>query len=55
MGSQASVVAPQHALDPQQVAVPAPSLTRKAAWPYFSFTADLRLGSMLIFSPNKIY
>src|ERR1700694_1874476 len=45
MGSHASVVAPQQALELQHGAAVAPSLTRSAAWPYFSFTADLRVES----------
>jgi hypothetical protein len=45
MGSQASVVAPQQALEAQQDALVVPSLTRSAAWPYFSFTLDLRAES----------
>jgi hypothetical protein len=39
------MVVPQQALDPQHDAAVAPSLARSAAWPYFSFTVDLRVES----------
>jgi hypothetical protein len=48
IGSHASVVVPQHALEPQHAADVAPSATRSAAWPYFSFTLDLRVDSDVV-------
>src|SRR6185295_18727679 len=45
IGSHASVVAPQHALDPQQLPSVVPSVTLSAAPPYFFFTSDFRASS----------
>src|SRR6185295_7337386 len=57
IGSHASVVAPQHPLDPQQLALVADSVTLSAAPPYFFFTSDFRISASILFgiwTPNKI-